>query len=110
MRRASDTDWRRIAELYAQLLAVHPSPVVELNRAVAVAMAEGPDRGLELIAVLEERGELEGYHHLPATKADMLRRLGRYEAAAPAYRAAIALAGNGTDRDYLSARLAECAH
>ncbi len=106
---AADTDWQRIAELYTQLLAVHPSPVVELNRAAAVAMAEGPDTGLALIAALEERGELAGYHHLPAAKADLLRRLGRSDEAAAAYRAAIALAGNATDREFLERRVRELA-
>jgi RNA polymerase sigma-70 factor (ECF subfamily) len=108
VQRAPETDWRRIAELYTQLLAVHPSPVVELNRAAAVAMAQGPERGLALLAALEERGELAGYHHLPAAKADLLRRLGRYDEAAPAYRDAIELAGNAADREFLAARLREC--
>jgi RNA polymerase sigma-70 factor (ECF subfamily) len=108
VRRAPETDWRRIAELYTQLLAVHPSPVVELNRAAAIAMAAGPDSGLELIAGLEERGELSDYHHLQAAKADLLRRLARYDEAAVAYSAAIALAGNAADREFLAARLAEC--
>jgi RNA polymerase sigma-70 factor (ECF subfamily) len=106
-RRATDTDWARIADLYTALLAVLPSPVVELNHAAAVAMAEGPDRGLELIAALEARGELAGYHHLHSAKADLLRRLDRRDEAAAAYRAALALAGNATDRDFLQRQLAD---
>ena len=80
------TDWARIASLYAQLCRLAPGPVVELNKAVAVAMADGPEAGLELIDELEARGELEAYHHLHAARADMLRRLGRPAEAASAYR------------------------
>ena len=80
----ADTDWAEIAALYGQLARLVPSPVIRLNRAVAVGMAEGPRAGLELVARLQASGELAGYHLLPATRADLLRRLGRdQEAAAP---------------------------
>ncbi|HXT21205.1 MAG TPA: DUF6596 domain-containing protein [Thermoanaerobaculia bacterium] len=92
--RAEDTDWRQIAVLYALLLRVHPSPVVALNRAAAAAMAYGPRRGLELLAELETRGELAGYHLLPAAKADLLRRLGRSDEAARV-RASAGVGGGG---------------
>ena len=100
------TDWSRIAALYAVLAKVEPSPVVELNRAVAVAMAEGPERGLELIAALED-GLLEGYHLLHATRADLLRRLDRRSEAAEAYRRARELTGNPAERAFLERRLRE---
>jgi RNA polymerase sigma-70 factor (ECF subfamily) len=81
--------------------------VVELNRAVAVAMADGPAAGLELVRSLDAGGALAGYHLLPATRADLLRRLDRRAEAAEAYREAIALAPAGAQRRYLAARLAE---
>jgi RNA polymerase sigma-70 factor (ECF subfamily) len=107
--RADVTDWAQIAALYGVLLRLQPSPVVELNRAVAVAMAEGCERGLELIARLEAREPeaLAGYHLLPAARADLLRRLGRVAEAAAAYRRALELAGNQAERRYLERRLAE---
>jgi RNA polymerase sigma-70 factor, ECF subfamily len=83
------------------------SPVVELNRAVAVAMADGPAAGLALLQRLESGGALAGYYLLPATRADFLRRLGRYEEAASAYEEAAALAGTSPERRFLNARLAE---
>jgi RNA polymerase sigma-70 factor (ECF subfamily) len=104
---AAATDWSRIVELYGALEAIHPSPVVVLNRAAAVAMAEGPARGLELMDELADDGELADYHHLPAARADLLRRLGRDGEAAAAYRSALELAGNGADREFLQRRLAE---
>ncbi|HEX2131682.1 MAG TPA: sigma-70 family RNA polymerase sigma factor [Actinophytocola sp.] len=104
---AADTDWAQIALLYAELVRYVPSPVVELNRAVAVAMSSGPAAGLELVDRLASRGELAGYHLLPATRADLLRRLDRRDEAADAYRVAIELAGSDTERRYLSGRLAE---
>ena len=107
--RAADTDWPQIAVLYALLLQLHPTPVVALNRAVAVAMAAGAETGLRLLAEVEERGELAGYHLLPAAKADLLRRLGRAEEAAVAYRQALALATQGPERRYLERRLREVA-
>jgi RNA polymerase sigma-70 factor, ECF subfamily len=83
-----DTDWPQIAGLYEVLLRINPSPVVELNRAAAISMVDGPDRALDLIDALEARGGLEGYDLLPAVRADLLRRLGRSEAARDAYLAA----------------------
>ncbi|MBB5858225.1 RNA polymerase sigma factor [Amycolatopsis umgeniensis] len=103
----SDTDWAQIAALYGELLRFVPSPVVALNRAVAVAMAEGPAAGLELVDELTAEGGLPGYHLLPATRADLLRRLGRFGEAADAYREAIALTGTDAERAYLSGKLAE---
>ena len=101
------TDWQQIAALYNVLARVNPSPVVLLNRAVAVGMSEGPARGLELIGELGSSGELERYHLLHAARADLLRRLGSFEAAADAYRRALALMANGVERAYLERRLAE---
>jgi RNA polymerase sigma-70 factor (ECF subfamily) len=101
------TDWQQITALYNLLVRVNPSPVVLLNRAVAVGMSEGPARGLELIDELGSSGELERYHLLHAARADLLRRLGSFEAAADAYRRALALMANGVERAYLERRLAE---
>ena len=106
-RRAADTDWAQIAELYGRLLAYTPSPVVELNRAVAVAMAEGPERGLALVDEVAAEGTLERYHLLHAARADLLRRLGRRDAAAAAYRRAVELASSPVERAYLERRLGE---
>jgi RNA polymerase sigma-70 factor (ECF subfamily) len=100
---AEDTDWRQIAALYTRLLALHPSPVVALNRAVAVAMAEGPAAGLPLVEALAE--PLARYHLWHATRADLLRRLGKTRDAAASYEAALALAENEAERRFLSARL-----
>jgi len=103
--RAADTDWRTIARLYGQLTRLTPSPVVELNRAVAVGMADGPAAGLAVADALAASGALAGYHLLPATRADLLRRLGRNDEAADAYRSALALAGTGAEQRYLARRL-----
>jgi RNA polymerase sigma-70 factor (ECF subfamily) len=102
--RPEDTDWGEIAALYAGLAAVAPSPVVDLNRAVAVAMARGPERGLALV---DRISGLEGYHLLHATRADLLRRLGRFDEAEAAYRRAHELATSPVERRYLERRLAE---
>jgi RNA polymerase sigma-70 factor, ECF subfamily len=99
------TDWPRIAELYGALAAILPSPVVELNRAVAVAMADGPAAGLELVDRLAATGALDGYHHLHATRADLLRRSGRLPEAADAYRRALGLVDNRAEREFLEGRL-----
>jgi RNA polymerase sigma-70 factor (ECF subfamily) len=99
------TDWRRIAALYDLLARLAPGPVVELNRAVAVAMTEGEERGLELMAGLD--AELDGYHLLHSARADLLRRLGRDEEAAVAYRRALELARQPAQRAFLERRLAE---
>lgn len=104
---AADTDWHRIARLYRRLGRLAPSPVVELNRAVAVAMAAGPAAGLALVDAVSASGLPEGYHLLPATRADLLRRLGRSAEAVDAYRQALDLAPTGTERRYLRRRLAE---
>jgi RNA polymerase sigma-70 factor (ECF subfamily) len=104
---AAGTDWRTIARLYAELGRISPSPVVELNRAVAVGMADGPEAGLVLVDALAATGALAGYHLLPATRADLLRRLGRKAEAAQAYREALALAGTDAERRFLTRRLAE---
>jgi RNA polymerase sigma-70 factor (ECF subfamily) len=103
----AETDWRQIVQLYDVLLAAWPSPVVMLNRAVALALAEGPEAGLAQIQELERDGRLAGYRYLPAAKADLLRRLGRREEAAQAYRAAMALTENSAERDFLGRRIAE---
>jgi RNA polymerase sigma-70 factor (ECF subfamily) len=104
---AAVTDWRRIIVLYDQLMRVAGSPVVALNRAVAMAMVEGPDAGLALMDELAASGELSGYHLLHAGRADLLRRMGRAPEAAAAYRRALDLADNPVERAYLTRRLAE---
>jgi RNA polymerase sigma-70 factor, ECF subfamily len=104
---ARATDWREIARLYGRLGELLPTPVVALNRAVAVAMADGPAAGLELVDQLERSGDLAGYHLLPAVRADLLRRLGRHAEAADAYRSAIERAATDSERRYLTRRLAE---
>ncbi|MHB8464091.1 MAG: RNA polymerase sigma factor [Acidimicrobiales bacterium] len=104
---AGATEWAEIAALYRELTRLTASPVVELNRAVAVAMADGPRAGLRLVEVLESTGVLSGYHLLPATRADLLRRDGRPAEAAAAYREALALAPTDAERRYLTRRLAE---
>ncbi|MEW6153007.1 MAG: RNA polymerase sigma factor [Actinomycetota bacterium] len=99
---AAGTDWPQIVALYDQLMAVHPTPVVALNRAVALAEARGPDAGLAAMDSLD----LDGYHLLHAARADLLRRLGRDEEAAAAYASALALVTNDAERRFLQARLA----
>jgi RNA polymerase sigma-70 factor (ECF subfamily) len=106
-RDAADTDWPQIAALYGELVRLVPSPVVELNRAVAVGMADGPSAGLALVEELGASGALDGYHLLPATRADLLRRLDRTGEAAVAYREALALATTDAERRYLDRRLVE---
>jgi RNA polymerase sigma-70 factor, ECF subfamily len=105
---AADTDWRAIATLYGALAGISPSPVVRLNRAVAVAMADGPERGLELVQELG--AELEGYHLFHSARADLLRRMGRWEEAAAAYRRAAELSTNPAERAFLERRLSETAN
>lgn len=101
------TDWPQLVAVYDRLLAVWPSPVVALNRAVPLAMTRGPEAALAVIQEIEASGELERYQYLPAVKADLLRRLGRTVDAAAAYRQAIALTDNAAERNYLEQRLAE---
>ena len=104
---AADTDWAAIARLYQRLAQLVPSAVVRLNGAVAVAMADGPAAGLALVDALAATGELAGYHLLPATRADLLRRLGRGTEAAEAYAEAVELARTDSERRFLSRRLTE---
>ncbi len=104
---AADTDWAQIALLYDSLASLVPSAVVQLNRAVAVAMADGPAAGLALVEALEAAGQLDGYYLLPATRADLLRRLQRHGEAAASYRRALELVATEPERRYLSKRLAE---
>jgi len=104
---AADTDWTEITALYGQLARMVPSPVVELNRAVAVAMADGPAAGLALVEALDASGALRGYHLLPATRADLLLRLGRRAEATASFREALGLAGTDSERRFLTRRLAD---
>jgi RNA polymerase sigma-70 factor (ECF subfamily) len=103
--RPEDTDWSQIAGLYAVLYRMQPSPVVELNRVVALAMADGPITALPLLDALEER--LNRYHLFHSTKADLLRRLDRLEDAAASYRRALDLATNPYERKFLERRIAD---
>jgi RNA polymerase sigma-70 factor (ECF subfamily) len=105
--RPEDTNWAQIVKLYDLLAEVMPSPIVSLNRAVAIAMAKGPRPALELIDELAATGELEDYHLLHAARADMLRRLGDNEEAAESYEAALNLATNDSERRFLERRLRE---
>ena len=102
-----DTDWPQIAGLYEVLLRISPSPVIELNHAAAVSMVDGPARALDLIDALEARGGLDGYELMPAVRADLLRRLGRREAARDAYLAATAATQLQPLRRLYARRLAE---
>ena len=104
---AADTPWGEIAALYRVLAAVAPGPVVQLNRAVAVAMADGPEAGLALVDALGADGDLADYHLFHATRADLLRRLGRRREAATAYERALTLATNDAERAFLARRLGE---
>ena len=103
----ADTDWAEIAALYGELVRLVPSPVVKLNRAVAVAMADGPAAGLDLVAALDASGALRGYHLLPAIRADLLLRLGRRDEAAASFAEALEEAGTDSERRFLTRRLAE---
>ncbi len=104
---ATNTDWVEISRLYERLARIMPSPVVSLNRAVAVAMAHGPEAGLNLLDELDAQGSLTTYHLLPATRADLLRRLGHRDAAAASYRQALALAPTAPEQRFLQRRLRE---
>jgi RNA polymerase sigma-70 factor, ECF subfamily len=105
--RTGEIDWPQIVGLYDALLRVDPSPIVELNRAVAVSKADGPAAALPILDGLAARDALPGYHLLPAARADVLRRLGRSGESAAAYRAAIELAPAAAERDFLEGRLRE---
>ena len=100
------TDWAQILALYDQLAAIWPSPIVALNRAIALGQARGPAAGLAALDALAAEPQLTGYHYLPAARAEYLRRLGRLDEARLAYDEALLLAGNTTERDYLTARRA----
>jgi RNA polymerase sigma-70 factor (ECF subfamily) len=104
---ADVTDWRAIANLYARLSALRPSPVIELNRAVAIAMADGPAAGLELVDAIAAGGDLRDYYLMWSAHADLLRRLGRWSEAAESYRAALARVGSAPERRFLRRRLDE---
>jgi RNA polymerase sigma-70 factor, ECF subfamily len=104
---AGDTDWRQIAALYEHLANLAPSPVVELNRAIAIAMADGPEAGLNIVESLAESQALAGYHLLAAVRADLLRRLLRFDEAAAYYRDALGLTTNDGERQFLESRLGE---
>jgi len=106
-RTAAETDWTQIVGLYDRLMTRAPSPIVALNRAAAVAMAQGAERGLAQLDELASKGVLGGYHLLPASRADLLRRLGRFAEARAAYREALSLTRNETERWFLEARLRE---
>jgi RNA polymerase sigma factor (sigma-70 family) len=108
-RTAEQTDWERIAALYALLATLAPTPVVELNRAVAVAMAFGPERGLELVDPLAAQPELRDYHLLPSVRGDLLAKLGRHEEARAEFERAASLARNARERTVLLDRAAACA-
>jgi RNA polymerase sigma-70 factor (ECF subfamily) len=104
---AGGTDWAQIADLYRALVRLTPTPVVELNLAAAVAMADGPAYGLAMMDGLAASGELDGYTYLHAARADLLRRLERWSEAEVAYRRAVSLTTNGSERAFLEGRLAE---
>jgi len=108
-RTPGDTDWSRIAGFYAELAAAVRSPIIELNRAVAVSMAEGPEVALTIVDRLVHESGLKGHHLLPSVRGDLLYKLGRYEEARAAFEAAAALAGNRREHDLLRRRAAEAA-
>jgi RNA polymerase sigma factor (sigma-70 family) len=108
--RSDDTDWKRIATLYATLAEVAPSPVVELNRAVAVGMADGPAAALPMVDRLRSEPALRRYHWLPSVRGDLLAKLGRAVEAREEFLAAAALAGNAREREFLLGRAAALAH
>src|SRR5580692_13088368 len=105
---ADATDWPRIAALYAALAQVAPSPIIELNRAVAVGMAEGPEAGLAILEAIGGDPALKNYHLLPSVRADLLRKLGRFDQARAEFQRAASLTQNSSERDFLLARAASC--
>jgi RNA polymerase sigma-70 factor, ECF subfamily len=105
----AETDWPQLLVLYDRLLRVWPSPVVALNRAVVTSMVTGPQAALTEIEALEADGRLDGYRYLPATKADLLRRLGRAAEARHAYQQALELTENAAERDFVNRRISEMA-
>jgi predicted RNA polymerase sigma factor len=106
--RMQDTDWPRIAALYAQLAQVMPSPVVELNRAVAVSRAQGAQAGLAIVDALVDISQLRDYSPLPAVRGDFLQQLGRFDEAREAFNRAASLTGNAREREVLQARADAC--
>ena len=108
-RTAEETDWSRIAALYDNLARLTPSPIVELNRAVAVAMAFGPAAGLEIVDSLTAEPSLKAYHLLPSVRGDLLKRLSRFNEARAEFERAAALTNNVRERNLLLARALECA-
>jgi predicted RNA polymerase sigma factor len=106
-RRPEDTDWHRIAALYGVLARVTPSPVVELNRAVAVSMAQGPEAGLAVVDAVKDHPALRAYHHLPSVRGDLLRRMGRRDEARAELERAASLTENERERQLLMERLAQ---
>jgi RNA polymerase sigma factor (sigma-70 family) len=108
-RAPGDTDWSRIVGFYAELAAIARSPIIELNRAVAVSMVEGPEVALAIVEGLVREPALKGYHLLPSVRGDLLQKLGRYEEARTAFEAAAALTGNRRERDLLKRRAAAAA-
>ena len=107
---ADETDWRRIVELYEQLARITPSPIVELNRAVAVSMAFGPAAGLDLVDELTSEPALETYYLLPSVRGDLLARLGRTDEARLEFERAASLTRNAREHRLLVERAAACAH
>ena len=105
--RYEDTDWPQIAALYEVLVRIHPSPVIELNHAVAVSMVDGPERALRLVDSISQHGDLAGYHMLPAVRGDLLRRMDRRDEAIAAYRQALTSTELEPERRFLTAKLAE---
>ena len=104
---AADTDWLQIAALYGELARIQPSATVALNRAVAIAMGESVEQGLELLESLGASGELRSYYLFHAARADLLRRLSRNSEAVAAYRSALSLTANAVERRFLRRRIAE---
>ncbi len=107
-RTAAETDWRRIADLYGELVKLTPSPVIELNRAVAIAMVDGPAAGLRLVDAIADEPALARYHLLPAVRGDLLTKVGRFVEAKAAFEKAASLTQNAKERALLSARAAAC--
>src|SRR5207248_1390575 len=108
-RTAEETDWQRIAALYDDLSQITPSPIVELNRAVAVSMAFGPQAGLDIVDALTSEAALKSYHLLPSVRADFLIKLGRFEEAKPELERAASLTRNAREQELLLKRAAACA-
>jgi predicted RNA polymerase sigma factor len=106
---AKETDWHRIVALYGDLAQVTPSPIIELNRAVALSMAHGPEAGLQVVDELTAEAALENYHLLPSVRGDLLRKLGRTDEARIEFERAASLTRNVRERDLLLGRAAECA-